>query len=1095
MQENHSQSPGTTAKSTTRHPQKDLLLKIKINHAHYVVDPDSGSDVCLLDQRQFKEINQNGQLKLTPLLKRDKIRAVNGQKLDLVGKFTALISSPSTTIKDTFYVQREDLPSPPIISEHCLLRLGMMKYCPQGSFATKTILVEKTELQRLKEKYPQVFNKKLGCFKGFKVDLKLDKTAEPSIARPRVLPLHLELPTRKAIDEFVSLGILEWTPAGTPIRYCSAIVVVPKKNKAEVRLCTDFRQINDSLARTRVTSKLTLDCLMSIMGDVATFFRLDIRHAYYTIQLTDRCKALTSIATPWGTLQFCRLPMGIKSSSDYFDQAMASTLAGVPRVISYRDDILGGGRSKSEHDETLRLVIERLAKHGFTIDPAKSLFYQQTVTFLGYKFSQSGIQPDPQKVAAIRKTARPATKEALISFLCSVAYNDRFIHRFAEKAAKLHDLARTPGTLSWTPENTQIFEEIKNSLMEEAMNLHFDQNKQTAVFVDAGKKAHTPGERGGFSGILCQRKTEKDPWEAVSYGSKRMTDVQSRYGQTELEATAIGWALSEKFHYFLTGCPEFLVYTDCKALLPLWNSPNRVNIPPRIERNILKCQDMTFRLLFCQGTKNPADFFSRNPVDKPDRDQEDKYLVKFVRSLETEKPPITHAEIRRETASCPTLTKVIQNLETNQWPKDKTTQPYVGVRDELSFIDGMLFKNTNIVVPATLQSTLMKKAHKTIIPPESLRPLIAKEHHAQGHQGIKKTIQLLRRRYWWPGHSTAVEEMVKGCPACQFITPSRREEPLTHEALPPTPFFTLSADFKGPLASLSGSGTFHVLVIKCLYSRWVETYITSSTSFRAVKKHFTQFFAQHGDCRYLKTDGGPPFNGVDFEDFAKARGFKHKKTTPLNPRENGEVESFMKKIKKAYTISKMLKLNFEEELKKQVMAYRATPHSTTQKSPAELSGKISFAMNQLGDSDTQLIPTPSDREEVQEIVTAQKAKNERSGRNIKPHDFQLNDKVIVRLDQSPLYDTSVFVVEKIKGKTIVARNAEGKEVRRNSERFKHYMPDPVSDVTDLPPETEPAPTPQEKTPVNTPTPRHTRAKGPVEEQPWIFTKERSRKKK
>ena len=180
----------------------------------------------------------------------------------------------------------------------------------------------------------------------------------------------------------------------------------------------------------------------------------------------------------------------------------------------------------------------------------------------------------------------------------------------------------------------------------------------------------------------------------------------------------------------------------------------------------------------------------------------------------------------------------------------------------------------------------------------------------------------------------------------------------------------------------------------------------------------------------------------------------------------------------------------EEELKKQVMAYRATPHSTTQRTPAEMAGKVSFAMNQLGDSDTQLIPEPIDREEVQEIVTAQKSKNEKSGRNIKPHDFKVGDKVIVKLDQSPLYDTSVFVIEKIIGQTIWARNPEGKEVRRNSERFKHFVPDPKDRATDPPPKT-----PANPTPVEPPTPRRTRATGPVEEQPWIFTKERTRKKK
>ena len=65
-----------------------------------------------------------------------------------------------------------------------------------------------------------------------------------------------------------------------------------------------------------------------------------------------------------------------------------------------------------------------------------------------------------------------------------------------------------------------------------------------------------------------------------------MTDVMSRYGQTELEAAAIEWALTKKFHYYLAGC-QFTVFTDCKALLPLWNSPHKINIPPRIERVIL----------------------------------------------------------------------------------------------------------------------------------------------------------------------------------------------------------------------------------------------------------------------------------------------------------------------------------------------------------------------------------------------------------------------------------------------------------------------------------------------------------------------------
>ena len=85
--------------------------------------------------------------------------------------------------------------------------------------------------------------------------------------------------------------------------------------------------------------------------------------------------------------------------------------------------------------------------------------------------------------------------------------------------------------------------------------------------------------------------------------------------------------------------------------------------------------------------------------------------------------------------------------------------------------------------------------------------------------------------------------------------------------------------------------------------------------------------------------------------FAQRRGFHPRKMTPLNPRENGEVEEYMKNIGKAWEISQALKVPFQEELSRQLQGYRATPHSSTEKSPAELAGKISYSMNALGDSD------------------------------------------------------------------------------------------------------------------------------------------------
>ena len=52
---------------------------------------------------------------------------------------------------------------------------------------------------------------------------------------------------------------------------------------------------------------------------------------------------------------------------------------------------------------------------------------------------------------------------------------------------------------------------------------------------------------------------------------------------------------------------------------------------------------------------------------------------------------------------------------------------------------------------------------------DNLRLLITQSHHDHalaGHPGIKKTIQLIKRRFNWPGLDKFVTDFVKSCPDC-----------------------------------------------------------------------------------------------------------------------------------------------------------------------------------------------------------------------------------------------------------------------------------------------------------------------------------------
>ena len=85
----------------------------------------------------------------------------------------------------------------------------------------------------------------------------------------------------------------------------------------------------------------------------------------------------------------------------------------------------------------------------------------------------------------------------------------------------------------------------------------------------------------------------------------------------------------------------------------------------------------------------------------------------------------------------------------------------------------------------------------------------------------------------------------------------------------------------------------------------------------------------------LKSYNGPPFNGMEFKNFAEHLGFHHRKITPLWPRANGEAECFMKTLEKCVRAATVEHKNWRQELYKFLRQYRATPHSTTDISPCE----------------------------------------------------------------------------------------------------------------------------------------------------------------
>ena len=95
--------------------------------------------------------------------------------------------------------------------------------------------------------------------------------------------------------------------------------------------------------------------------------KLDVSMQCYTFELDNESEDLCVISTPFGLFHCCRLPMGVKQSSDIAQEAMETILRELDEVEVYIDDVGCVSSTFGTHLQTLNKVLTKLEDNCFTI--------------------------------------------------------------------------------------------------------------------------------------------------------------------------------------------------------------------------------------------------------------------------------------------------------------------------------------------------------------------------------------------------------------------------------------------------------------------------------------------------------------------------------------------------------------------------------------------------------------------------------------------------------------------------------------------------------------------------------------------------------
>jgi hypothetical protein len=712
---------------------------------------------------------------------------------------------------------------------------------------------------------------------------------------------------REYLDENLRKGYIRpsKSPAGYPILF------VPKKN-GKLRLCVDYRQLNDITIKNRYPLPLASELRDRLHG-AQWFTTLDLKGAYNLIRIKEGDEWKTAFRTRLGHYEYLVMPFGLTNAPASFQVMINEVLREHLDifVFAYLDDILIFSKTLEEHKRHVHQVLKKLEQANLLVETEKSEFHKQKVKFLAYEISPGTIAMDPDKVAAVREWPAPTNVRDVRAFLGFVNFYRRFIQGYSRIAIPLTNLTRKDLEFHWGTPEQKAFQELKDAILREPILATADPTRPYEVETDASDWA--------LGGQLGQRDQE-GRLHPVAFYSKKLNGPELNYPIHDKELMAIIEAFREWKPYLSGTTYQINVYTDHKNLTSFTTTKD---LNKRQIRWYEFLSEFNFQILYKKGSENGrADALSR---------RED---------LKTETPPDNSALLSVNQKGNLELSTRALNLTWTVEP-DTTWQKRIAQatsEDEWNQQDGT--KGT----PIERQGDTFQYHGRCYVPAALRRELVTTvhEHPLHGHQGVYKTLTRLRRSFDFPGSRSTVQEVIRNCDTCNRSKTGRHQPygELQPIPVPEKAWETVAMDFitKLPKSKEPLTGTLYdsILVITDKLTKYAYflPYKEESTAEDIAYTFIRVVISQHGVPKQLISDRDKLFTSKFWKALMKALGLNHTLSTAYHPQTDGQTERLNQTLE-AYLRSYInyQQDNWVELLATAQMSYNNSPLESTGVSP------------------------------------------------------------------------------------------------------------------------------------------------------------------
>lgn len=653
----------------------------------------------------------------------------------------------------------------------------------------------------------------------------------------------------KTIEEWLKAGIIKESAS----EYASPVTLAPKKN-GSMRVCVDYRQLNRKILKDCFPMRNIEDQIDSLKSS-KVFTVLDLKNSFFHVPVEKSSQKYTSFVTHMGQYEFVMTPFGLSVSPASFSRFVADVFRdqikrGIMKI--YVDDVIIPSSTAEENLELLKEILVVAAENGIQFNWEKSQFLKDEVEYLGYVISNGGYKVSPAKIKAVSNYKEPCNAKELQRFLGLTSYFRKFIPGYALTARPLTSLLKKDSRFDFGETQRRSFEQLKERLVSDPVLKIYDPKAVTEVHTDASKE--------GYGAVLLQ-KGDDDRFHPIYYMSKQTTSGEKNYSAYLLEVLAVVRAV-ERFRVYLLGIP-FKIVTDCVAFK---HTVKAKKLNATVAKWVIALDEYQYQVDHRAGDRmKHVDALSRAPVMMTVGDP----LVEMIKNAQ-----------RRDER----LQAILELVKTKEFD-----DYFVSGDILMKIVDG----REVTAVPAELQTEIIRQAHEN------------------GHFGVRKLEQIIKRDYHIPQLTAKIKRQIECCVKCILAERKRgkTEGLLSPIAKGEVPFDTYHVDHLGPMDATEKQYKYLYVVVDA-FTKYVWIYPTKTTNAQEVIHRMQLQSELFGNPRRIISDRGAAFTSSDFKEYCALQNIEQIEITTGVPRGNGQVERVNQVI-----LAMLTKLSVEDKTK------------------------------------------------------------------------------------------------------------------------------------------------------------------------------------